>query len=46
MNSINKIGFIGGMDVPVINRFRFGFLAGVKAANPDEVVDAIVCKCI
>lgn len=39
MSTTNKIGFIGGMDVPVINRFRFGFLAGVKAANPDAVVD-------
>lgn len=39
MTQSNKIGFIGGMDVPVINRFRFGFLAGVKAANPDAVVD-------
>ena len=39
MSKTNKIGFIGGMDVPVINRSRFGFLAGVKAANPDAVVD-------
>ena len=42
MTQSNKIGFIGGMDVPVINRFRFGFLAGVKAANPDAVVDVQV----
>lgn len=39
MTETNRIGFIGGMDVPVINRFRFGFLAGVKAANPEAQVD-------
>lgn len=38
MTKTNKIGFLGGMDVPVINRFRFGFLAGVKAANPNAEV--------
>ncbi len=39
MTTANKIGFVGGMDVPVINRFRFGFLAGVQAANPEAQVD-------
>lgn len=35
----NHVGFIGGMDVPVIERFQTGFLAGVKAVNPDVKVD-------
>jgi basic membrane protein A and related proteins len=35
----NKIGFIGGMEIPVIERFQSGFLAGVKAVNPDAKVD-------
>ncbi|MDE3838578.1 BMP family ABC transporter substrate-binding protein [Bacillus methanolicus] len=35
----NKIGFIGGMEIPVIERFESGFLAGVKAVNPDIKVD-------
>ncbi|MBI6545296.1 MAG: BMP family ABC transporter substrate-binding protein, partial [Cyanobacteria bacterium NC_groundwater_1444_Ag_S-0.65um_54_12] len=28
------IGFVGGMDVPVIHRFKIGYEAGGKAANP------------
>jgi basic membrane protein A len=35
----NKIGFIGGMESAVIERFESGFLAGVKAANPNATVD-------
>ncbi len=38
MTKSNKIGFVGGMDIPVIKRFEAGFLAGVKAANPDAEV--------
>jgi basic membrane protein A and related proteins len=30
----NVIGFIGGMDIPLIRRFQKGFEAGVKAAQP------------
>lgn len=30
----NSVGFIGGMDIPVIHRFRDGFVSGVKVANP------------
>ena len=33
-----KIGFIGGMDSPVIERFEAGFRAGVKAADPNAEV--------
>ncbi len=33
MSKTGTIGFIGGMDVPVIHRFMYGFLAGAKYAN-------------
>ncbi|RQP21520.1 BMP family lipoprotein [Piscinibacter terrae] len=34
-----KVGFIGGMDVPLIRRFQCGYEHGVKTANPKvEVV--------
>lgn len=29
------VGFIGGMDVPLIHKFQCGYAQGVKAANPD-----------
>ena len=29
------VGFIGGMDIPLIRRFGCGYAQGVKAANPD-----------
>jgi basic membrane protein A and related proteins len=35
----NKIGFIGGMESAVIERFEAGFVAGVKASNPNANVD-------
>jgi basic membrane protein A len=35
-----KIGFIGGVNVPLIQKFEAGFTAGVKAAKPDATVDA------
>lgn len=34
----NKVGFIGGIDVPVINHFRCGYQLGVKDANPKASV--------
>ena len=30
----NKVGFIGGMDVPLIRRFELGYRAGVQSINP------------
>jgi basic membrane protein A len=30
----NNVGFIGGVNVPLIQKFEVGFQAGVKAANP------------
>ena len=32
------VGFIGGMDIPLIRKFACGYVQGVKAANPDAVV--------
>lgn len=34
----NTVGFIGGMDVPLIHRFGQGFASGVKAVNPKAKV--------
>ena len=36
----NKVGFIGGVNVPLIQSFEAGFEAGVKAANPSATVTA------
>lgn len=33
-----KVGFVGGMESPLIESFEAGFTAGVKAANPDAEV--------
>lgn len=33
-----KIGFVGGMDIPMIRRFQMGFEAGVKHVNPKALV--------
>jgi basic membrane protein A len=29
-----KLGFVGGMDIPLIRKFQCGYEAGVKAVNP------------
>jgi len=34
----NKVGFVGGMKVPLIERFEAGFHAGVKYVNPNATV--------
>ncbi|MEV3083475.1 BMP family ABC transporter substrate-binding protein [Paenibacillus larvae] len=38
MTKTNKVGFVGGMEIPVIKRFEAGYVAGVKAANPNVEV--------
>lgn len=35
----NKIGFVGGMELPVIKKFEAGFKAGVAAVNPNAKVE-------
>lgn len=34
----NVIGFVGGMDFPLIQKFEVGFIAGVKSVNPNAKV--------
>lgn len=33
MSKTGKVGFVGGMNFPVIHKFHYGFLAGVKHAD-------------
>ena len=35
MSKSGKIGFVGGVDIPVINRFHAGFVEGAKAVKKD-----------
>lgn len=37
MTESNVVGFIGGVDVPAVKRFRNGFLNGVQYINPDAI---------
>lgn len=41
MTKTNKIGFIGGKDFDLINRFEVGFAAGVKSVNPEAAIGLI-----
>ena len=34
MTKTNKVGFVGGIKFPLIERFEYGYMAGVKMANP------------
>lgn len=38
-----KVGFVGGMDVPLIRRFAMGYEAGAKKIHPDIAVPANYC---
>ena len=38
MTKTGKIGFLGGMDVPLIRRFQLGFEAGIKKTNPEATL--------
>ncbi len=38
MTKSNKVGFIGGLEVPLIKKFEVGFKAGVKSVNPDAEI--------
>ena len=37
-STTGKVGFIGGVNTPLIQKFQAGFEAGVKATNPDATV--------
>jgi len=39
MTKTNKLGFVGGMQIPLIKKFEAGYVAGVKKANPAATVD-------
>ncbi len=34
----SKVGFVGGMDIPLIRKFQCGFEQGVKYADPDAEI--------
>ncbi|MFW6409921.1 MAG: BMP family lipoprotein [Halanaerobiales bacterium] len=38
MTEKNKVGFVGGMEIPLIKKFEAGFRAGFKEVNPDGEV--------
>jgi len=38
MTKSNKIGFIGGLNIPIIKKFEAGFSAGVKSVNTNASV--------
>jgi basic membrane protein A len=38
MTETNKVGFVGGMEVPLIRKFEVGFAEGAKYANPNVEV--------
>ena len=38
MTKSNKVGFVGGIKFPLIEKFEYGYMAGVKMANPDAEV--------
>ncbi|MBO8125694.1 MAG: BMP family ABC transporter substrate-binding protein [Firmicutes bacterium] len=38
MTKTDVVGFVGGMESPVITRFEVGFVEGVKAVNPDAEI--------
>ncbi len=39
INADNVIGFVGGVDSPVINDFLYGYILGAQSVNPDIKVD-------
>jgi basic membrane protein A len=38
-STTGKIGFVGGIDMPLIQKFEAGFIAGVKSVNPAAAKD-------
>jgi basic membrane protein A len=41
-STTGTIGFIGGVEVPLIKKFEAGFIAGAQAANPDiEILPSV-----
>lgn len=46
MTKTNKVGFLGGIDGELINRFEAGYVAGVKSVNPAAAEDLISRKAV
>lgn len=38
LSKTGKVGFVGGMEIPLIRKFQAGFTAGAKAVNPKATV--------
>jgi basic membrane protein A len=41
INDKKVVGFVGGMEIPPVQKFQAGFIAGVKKANPDVEVKSV-----
>ena len=39
LTKTNAVGFVGGMQIPLIKKFEAGYVAGVRRANPAATVD-------
>lgn len=39
LTKTNRLGYVGGMQVPAVEKFGYGYLLGAQAANPDVTVD-------
>lgn len=45
LNAENVIGFVGGMEIPPVQKFEAGFIAGAKSVNPDvKIISKYVGK--
>ena len=38
-STTGHIGFVGGVDIPLINSFEAGYVAGARAVKPDIIID-------
>ncbi len=41
INNKKVVGFVGGMEIPPVQKFEAGFIAGVKSVLPDAVVKSV-----
>ena len=38
-STTGKVGFVGGMDIPLIRKFACGYVGGAKAAGATDVFE-------
>ncbi|HEA47283.1 MAG TPA: BMP family ABC transporter substrate-binding protein [bacterium] len=38
LTKTNKLGFVGGMEIPLIHKFESGYKAGVRKVNPKAII--------